>query len=1042
MEWPADLNLKIGDYIILKHAKPIEGCLGTDGLSGDEVILTKDVDDIEHCVWQIHVQNQYSAMKEYEDFYYLQMYEQHGTMAAFDDDEEDGDHSDDDSEAEVEANTMLSQLRRAAANENTLNKKLMAMKLGKPLQFGDVFQLCHVQSKKMLTINSTVLAKHERENIRISLHPHGDALSWFEFIPRSKNDREGQSIVNNAEAIIRVHERPSEFIHSARKPLRDNEKLREINCSLESSCWNVCIYQQGESLHSSTISAGQLVSFQEPESSTYLTLDPTDKDKSPDSSGVRDEDEDGHTSLILSTAAPMTFSPSGDCTIGTNLLWQVEKENRYTGGAITSRQDRVSFRHLNSGLFMCLDHDALTAVPLREDATLFEMFPATSGADSKKVIQNNSAVQLGELGRWLKMPNFLLSGMVGRVSRVSLHMSPEEEHRALSVTHSTASLPAMEHDHQEFVIGDKNSATPLQVSANLYQVIGVDLYVGVKATQFLKSFVKSIKEGTLMDDSMANVERVVKTLFSVLHSVLDFLTDQMNNYGNDEHTVFSFDDVSQGDKKTVTIKQTMMREQGVLTQILNIIELCGNGDLEHLPDTVRRRRRRGGGGGKQSKTNAGILKSPTSRQLLKATSTFKTLVGQLSEDPSHSAGGTGTKDRGGTTKTLSRMASGTHTVKQALKKGISRQGSLEDPEGGAVSASKATVTARRNSLLGLKMMQENMGERKRSLTLTDRAHSRMFKQATMSAGGGGAESFMSEQPTAEFQNLLKGLKSISHDISVVCFRTLLSIIDDNHSNQMYIADKFPIILHQIRDQALAVTCVQEMLHDNLQMLQTKVREREINIFLDLLEESEMNVTLLHLLRSTCSCPMGVDSTQRMVAKALLGGGSGGGSEGGGKSSNDGSARKLHSEESKDSIADSSAPLLRHIPPEDRRSALRINVLSRLSVKEESLVPLSHDYRHLLIRVDASLTVKELVRASIECISLPPIIVFCSLILCAGCDLAFQKFVFARRSISPLFHSRLSLDSRWNPSPDGQLEMQRGSSIQHAQLVWISQRCSL
>ena len=62
MEWPVDMNLKIGDYIILKHAKPIEGCLGTDGISGDDVILTKDVDDIEHCLWQIHVQNQYSAM--------------------------------------------------------------------------------------------------------------------------------------------------------------------------------------------------------------------------------------------------------------------------------------------------------------------------------------------------------------------------------------------------------------------------------------------------------------------------------------------------------------------------------------------------------------------------------------------------------------------------------------------------------------------------------------------------------------------------------------------------------------------------------------------------------------------------------------------------------------------------------------------------------------------------------------------------------------------------------------------------------------------
>jgi hypothetical protein len=49
-----------------------------------------------------------------------------------------------------------------------------------------------------------------------------------------------------------------------------------------------------------------------------------------------------------------------------------------------------------------------------------------------------------------------------------------------------------------------------------------------------------------------------------------------------------------------------------------------------------------------------------------------------------------------------------------------------------------------------------------------------------------------------------------------------------------------------------------------------VSEREIGIFLDLLEESPMNVTLLKLLRSTCSCPTGVDNTQRMVATALFG----------------------------------------------------------------------------------------------------------------------------------------------------------------------------
>lgn len=69
---------------------------------------------------------------------------------------------------------------------------------------------------------------------------------------------------------------------------------------------------------------------------------------------------------------------------------------------------------------------------------------------------------------------------------------------------------------------------------------------------------------------------------------------------------------------------------------------------------------------------------------------------------------------------------------------------------------------------------------------------------------------------------------------------------------------------------IAVTCVEEMLRNNLQILQTMVRQREMDIFVRLLAESDMNVTLLRLIQSTCSCPMGVDATQRMVASSLFG----------------------------------------------------------------------------------------------------------------------------------------------------------------------------
>lgn len=64
--------------------------------------------------------------------------------------------------------------------------------------------------------------------------------------------------------------------------------------------------------------------------------------------------------------------------------------------------------------------------------------------------------------------------------------------------------------------------------------------------------------------------------------------------------------------------------------------------------------------------------------------------------------------------------------------------------------------------------------------------------------------------------------------------------------------------------------MEEMLRDNLQILQTMVRQREIDIFVKLLAESEMSTTFLHLIQCTCSCPNGVDATQRMVAFSLFG----------------------------------------------------------------------------------------------------------------------------------------------------------------------------
>ena len=56
-----------GDYVVLKLSKPEEGWLSSPGLLDDNCFATTDPDHFENCIWEIHVQNQYSAAKEFKE---------------------------------------------------------------------------------------------------------------------------------------------------------------------------------------------------------------------------------------------------------------------------------------------------------------------------------------------------------------------------------------------------------------------------------------------------------------------------------------------------------------------------------------------------------------------------------------------------------------------------------------------------------------------------------------------------------------------------------------------------------------------------------------------------------------------------------------------------------------------------------------------------------------------------------------------------------------------------------------------------------------
>jgi hypothetical protein len=95
-------------------------------------------------------------------------------------------------------------------------------------------------------------------------------------------------------------------------------------------------------------------------------------------------------------------------------------------------------------------------------------------------------------------------------------------------------------------------------------------------------------------------------------------------------------------------------------------------------------------------------------------------------------------------------------------------------------------------------------------------------------------------------------------------------IYNNLQNQMYIADFMPILLAHVGAQHKAAECVTEMLSKNVELQETKIGIREINIFTDKLRSSRMNSMYLDLLKACCSCEgNGVDGNQCKVTESLF-----------------------------------------------------------------------------------------------------------------------------------------------------------------------------
>ena len=207
MQKETEAVLRIGDFVTFTNGK-FQGMLCAEGILLEDVILRGDITTLDDALYCIHLQRQYSASREYEEY-----------MRA--------EHDPDD----ASLIKYVAALKKGRDNETKLNNGYMAKQMGEPVKFGDIVQLYHCKSGKYVTVCPMDLAQQERENMSVKLNPHGNVYSWLVITPRFKIDRDGDIVQDASEMFLKVSERQNEFVHAAEvQPVEGHN--REVNCSL------------------------------------------------------------------------------------------------------------------------------------------------------------------------------------------------------------------------------------------------------------------------------------------------------------------------------------------------------------------------------------------------------------------------------------------------------------------------------------------------------------------------------------------------------------------------------------------------------------------------------------------------------------------------------------------------------------------------------------------------------------------------------------------------------------------------------------------
>ena len=211
-----------------------------------------------------------------------------------------------------------------------------------------------MKSGKYLTSIPDLLAKIERENIRIILDTHGTSASYLKVLPRYKIDREGDRVLSNSEIYLVQAERTNEYIHRAEKdPFPGSD--REVNSSLELTSWHLNIFQSSmDSMDKSILLANQLVYINDPETRSNLTIALTSTESLDEPPPLQRPELHSSEREFAHDFGDIVLEPTPQDFMNSNILWFIELATA-AGGPIQLKSDKVRFKHMNTGLYLKLD---------------------------------------------------------------------------------------------------------------------------------------------------------------------------------------------------------------------------------------------------------------------------------------------------------------------------------------------------------------------------------------------------------------------------------------------------------------------------------------------------------------------------------------------------------------------------------------------------------------------------------------------------------------------------------------------------------------